>query len=134
MLTAAYAKAANERRDFLRHVGPDRAPSPTKRNKAPARSEPSRGLCRKDSKRLGELGGSPRTCFAILKVRRKSRQAYFCGRAPFIPEYLTTLSTETPWPSWRPSFASVLWKFYLRQLWTSPSFSTCERPLQSTVV
>ena len=54
------------------------------------------GLCRKDSKRLEELGGSPRTCFAILKVRRKSKQDYFCGRAPFMPEYLTTPATKTP--------------------------------------
>jgi hypothetical protein len=41
MLTAAYAKAANESRDFLRHVGP-----PLSKGPRPVETKPLPGLSR----------------------------------------------------------------------------------------
>ena len=37
------------------------------------------GLCRKDSKRLKELGGSPRTCFAIEKYGANQSKTIFAA-------------------------------------------------------
>jgi len=63
------------------------------------------------------------------KTARRSGPLFFL--LIFTRVYLAKLRATTPLPSSRQPFASMLWIFYLRQLWTSPSFSTCERRLSS---